>query len=153
MWDSNEIYLCKTLVVWVNLLKIVSSRRLGNWFKVALIIHVSHDIPKTRRRDKMLMECFVDCGVYNINKLSVLNQVCKYKEAHLLADALWCKGKTVDPEMLLPKQTDIVSTRQLAIEGQKKKDKVLQQQALYSITSPNLKIQDSITDFLRSSHH
>ena len=40
-------------------------------FKVALIIHEIHDVLKTRQRDKALMECFVNYGVCNINKLSV----------------------------------------------------------------------------------
>ena len=42
-------------------------------FKVALIVYESHDIPKTRQRVKTLMACFIDCGVYNSNELSILN--------------------------------------------------------------------------------
>ena len=42
-------------------------------FKVTLIIHESQDIPKTRRRDKALMECFIDNGAYNITNVVVLN--------------------------------------------------------------------------------
>ena len=57
-------------------------------FKVALIIHESHSIPQTRQRDKPLMECFINYGAFNINKLSILNRVCKYKKAHSLVDIL-----------------------------------------------------------------
>ena len=80
-------------------------------FKAALIIHEFHDVPKTRRRDKALMECFINCGVYNINELSILNMVYKYKKAHSLADILQYDGKTFNLEIILTQQTDIVSTQ------------------------------------------
>ena len=70
-------------------------------FKIALIMHESHDIPKIRRRDKALMECFINCGVYTITELSILNQDRKYKKAHSLAGILRSDKRTVDPEMLL----------------------------------------------------
>ena len=62
-------------------------------FKVALIIHESHDMPKIRQRDKALMEFFIDCGVYNIRELAVLNRVRTYKQTHPLANILWCNRK------------------------------------------------------------
>ena len=71
-------------------------------FKVALIIHELDNIQRTRRRDKPLMECFIDCGAFNINELPILNRLCKYKETHSLSNILRCDGKTVHPEMILP---------------------------------------------------
>ena len=68
------------------------------------------------------MECFLDCGVYNIIKLSILNRVRKYKKSHSLTEMLRYDGKTVDPEILLAQHTDIISTRQFAIEQPPKKD-------------------------------
>ena len=79
----------------------------------------------TRRGDKALMECFIDNGAYNITHLVVLNRDRKHKKVHSLADILRCDGKTVDPEMFLPQQTEIVSTRQFFIEKPIKKDKAL----------------------------
>ena len=117
-------------------------------FQVSIIIHERYDIPLTRRRDKALMECFIDNGAYNITDLVVLNRDHKSKKIHSLADILRCDGKTVDPEMLRLQQTDIVSTRQFSIEKPTKNDKALWRQALYAITSPNLTIQDSIGSYL-----
>ena len=54
--------------------------------------------------------------------------------------------------MLLPQQTNIVSTRQFSIEKLTKKDKTLWNRALYAITSSNLTIQGSIGEFLRYPH-
>ena len=62
------------------------------------------------------MEYSIDYEVYNIKELVVLNSVCKYKKAHLLADILWCDGKTIDPDILLTQQMKVVSIRQFSIE-------------------------------------
>ena len=98
------------------------------------------------------MECFIDRGVYGNTNLGILNRDRKYKKVHSLTDILQYNGKTVDPEMLLLQQTNIVSTRQFSIEKGTKKDKVLWGQALYAITSPVFTIQDSMYDFFCSLH-
>ena len=106
----------------------------------------------TRRGDNDLMECFIDNGAYDITDLVVLNQDQKHKKVHSLADILRCDGKTVDPEMFLPQQTEIISTRQFSIEKPTEKARFLWRQALYAITLPNLTIQDFRCVFLCSPH-
>ena len=98
------------------------------------------------------MECFIDSGAYNITNLVILDRDRKYKKVHLLTNILQCDDEIVDPEMLLLQQTKSVSTCQFSFEKPTKNDKALWGQALYTITSPNLTIQDSIGDFLCSPY-
>ena len=70
----------------------------------------------TRGGDKALMEWYIDNGAYDITDLVVLNRDQKHKKVHSPADILRCDGKTVDPEMFLPQQTEIVSIHQYSIE-------------------------------------
>jgi len=116
--------------------------QLCHMFNVDLRINECHDIPLIRQNDKALMECFLDCGRYDIKQLVSLNIYRKFKQVHSLADITCCDGQAIDPKMIL--HIPGGSSRTFSYENPQRVRNRLWKEAVMAISSPQLHLQSRL---------
>ena len=120
--------------------------RLCSHFDVSLIIHEENDIPLVRERDKGLMDCFVDLGVFSTNQLCILARFRKFFAVHSIAELLCCDGSTVRKDVLSYQRGS--STRVFPFEKPLRRDLDLWIGALKLVTSPTLTLDRPLGAYL-----
>jgi hypothetical protein len=124
--------------------------QLCHMFNVDLRINECHDIPLIRQNDKALMECFLDCGRYNIKQLVSLNIYRKFKQVHSLADITSCDGQSIDPKMIL--HIPGGSSRTFSHENPQRVRNRLWKEAVMAISSPQLHLQSRLGRYTHPRH-
>ena len=69
-------------------------------FHVLLTVHEENHISLVRDKDRAIMECFIDLGVFNVEQWCVLGRYIKFFAVHSLAEVLCCDGCTVQNDVL-----------------------------------------------------
>ena len=120
--------------------------RLCSHFQVSLVIHEENDIPLVRKRDKGLMDCFIELGVFSMDQLCILSRFRKFFAVHSIAELLCCDGATVRQDVLRYRQGR--SKRVFPFEKPLCRDLELWISALKLVTSPSLILDRPLGDYI-----